>query len=62
MNITMHCSLMLAIVVPAITAAIHYAATIMKKNILDFGKRAKSAKKILKPKCMSTMAQTNTIL
>jgi len=53
---------MLAIVVPAITADIHYVPTITKKNILDLGKRAKSAKKILKPKYMSTTAQTNTIL
>ena len=62
MSINTSCSHMLGIVVPATIAVIRYAAIITKKNILGFGKRARSVEKILKPKCMSTTARTNTIL
>jgi hypothetical protein len=62
MSTNINCSHTLGIAVPATIVVIPYAAIITRKIILEIGKRAKSVAQILKPKCMFTLGQTNTIL
>lgn len=62
MRIIMYYFHTLETVVRVTIVVLHYVATIPQRDIPGTGKPARSAEMILRPKCMSTTAQTNTIL